>query len=161
MSFKSKSWQLFPEKESKLRTSASLLHADMAEILTQGVRVIWQDKPHVLSERSKNVPPSLWLVSSVHHSAFSLTFMHCVGGIWNGTSCKTDKRGERRKEREREKKRSQTRDLSGRAMCLELAGDAIESDTVFYEQWKEHALYLSTLKVITEVRRAALSSSSL
>lgn len=36
---------------------------------------------------------------------------------------------ERKRQRETEKKRSQTRDLFGRAMCLELAGDAIESDT--------------------------------
>lgn len=31
--------------------------------------------------------------------------------------------------RERRRKRSQTRDLFGCATCLELAGDAIESDT--------------------------------
>lgn len=50
---------------------------------------------------------------------------------WNGMSCKTNERGERRKEkeRERERNRSQAHDLFGRAMCLELAGDAIESDT--------------------------------
>lgn len=125
MSFMSKSWQLYPEEEVELRTSASLLHRDMAGILTQGVRVIWQDKPHVLLERSKNVPPSLWLVSSVHHSVFSLTAMHCVGGAEMECPVKQTKE----KERERGRNRSQTHDLFGRAMCLELAGDAIESDT--------------------------------
>lgn len=102
MSFKSQSWQLRPEEEDKLRTSASLLHGDMAGILTQGVRLIWQDKPRVLSERSKNVPPSLWLVSSVHH-VFSLTVMHCVGGI--ECPVKSGKRRPRRKERDKERER--------------------------------------------------------
>lgn len=77
------------------------------------------------------MPPLLWLVSSVHHSVFSLTVMHCVGGI--ETECpvkqmKEGRKGKRAREKER-KRKSQTRDLFGSAMCLELAGDAIESDT--------------------------------
>lgn len=105
VSFTSISWQLNPEEEVKLRTSASLLHRDVAGILTQGVRVIWQDKPHVLSERSKNVPPSLWLVSSVHHSVFSLTATHCVGGIEMECPVKQSKEG-REGKRRREKSES-------------------------------------------------------
>lgn len=129
VSFSSKSCQLCPEEEGKLRTSASRLPRDMAGILTEGVRVIWQDKPHVLLEYSKNVQPSLWLVSSVHHSVFSLTVMHCVGGIETECLVKLTKEGSEGKQGKEREKRSQTRDLFGRTTCLELAGDAIESDT--------------------------------
>ena len=95
----------------------------MAGILTRDVRVIWQDKPHVLSDRSKNVPPSLRLVSSVHHSVFSLTVTHCVGGI--ETECpvkrmKDWREGKREREREREREKEESdpwplrpRDVSG------------------------------------------------
>lgn len=129
VSFTSKSWQLCPEEEGKLRTSASLLHGDVAGILTEGVRVIWQDKPRVLLEYSKKC--AAVALARVFRTSFCL-LLNCYAWRrwhWNGMSCKTNERGEIRTEREREKKRSQTRDLFGRATCLELAGDAIESDT--------------------------------
>lgn len=81
--------------------------------LTQCVRIIWQDMPHVLSERSKNVPPSLRLVFSVHHSAFSLTVERFKGGFEMLRPVKQMKEWEKRKERGTERKRSQTRDLFG------------------------------------------------
>lgn len=88
-----------------------MLQQDMAGILTEGVRVIWQDRPHVLLEYSENVPPSLRLVSSVHHSVFPVTLMRRVGGIETECPAKTGRGVEGRKGSGWQQKRSQARDL--------------------------------------------------